>query len=247
MPHNLTSRQRSERGAIAIISAIATIMLLTVSAIAVDLGNAEARKRSTQAQADLAAWAGAGAGGANLPAAAPTSYCSGGTLNGAPIASQSDPSVAAVVTYLQRNLPQQDGTSSAITPATLTDCNAANGEVFHGKSNNAGGWTASVNDVTVISPRTTVNFGLARVIGANSTTVASTATVEIDTPLYSTLPFYGYTGCDYGSQTIANPTNGQSTDGVLLYGDSSPYNSVTETGLETNPVTTPVLKSTTGW
>jgi hypothetical protein len=186
-------------------------------------------------------WAGAGAGGANLPAAAPTSYCSGGTLNGAPIASQSDPSVAAVVTYLQRNLPQQDGTSSAITPATLTDCNAANGEVFHGKSNNAGGWTASVNDVTVISPRTTVNFGLARVIGANSTTVASTATVEIDTPLYSTLPFYGYTGCDYGSQTIANPTNGQSTNGVLLYGDSAPYNLATETDLQTNPLTAPVV------
>ena len=92
----------------AVIVALCAVMLFSVAALCVDLGNAFSRKRGLQSQADFAAFA-AVKGGANLPAATTT-----------PLASQD--AVIQAAAYLNRNLPQDDAvgprTCEATTPPT---------------------------------------------------------------------------------------------------------------------------------
>lgn len=232
--------RRDESGAVAIIVAIASVALFGCAALAVDLGNAEARVRATAAQADLAAVAGGGAGGADLPATLPGGSCGSGDLAGeARTASATDPSVLDVVQYLNENRPQNDSGPVTVTAGQLTDCDTANGEVIHGTISPSGHVTANANQVTVVTPRAMVRFGLAGILGFSDTHVSSTATAEIKTPMGSSLPFYAFNGCDYGPQTIANPTNGLSAASVNLANGSDNGPEVL-TGLATSPASNPL-------
>ena len=81
----MSQKQRSrEDGAVAVMTALMVLLMLSVGAIAIDLGNAFTRKRDTQSQADFATLAGAGIDG-GLPAASTTT-------------SATDPAVVTVVT-----------------------------------------------------------------------------------------------------------------------------------------------------
>ncbi|MGH3470737.1 MAG: pilus assembly protein TadG-related protein, partial [Nocardioidaceae bacterium] len=193
-----------------VIFALCSLLLFSVAALAVDLGNAEQRKVDTQTQADNAALAG-GAGN-NLPAPQATPLLS-------------DPAVIAVAQYLNANQPQNDNPANAactaartcVTAASLVDGNKANGEVYYGSFNSGGTLVPNVNQLTVVTPQAQVNFGLAGAMGYSGTQVQSVATVEIQTPLLSHIvPFYAYSGCDYGGQTISNPSNGHSAAGIML-------------------------------
>ena len=183
---------REERGVMAVIVAITAVMLFGVGALAVDLGNALARKRVVQSRADLAALA----GGSQLPASTatvcPTTHPPAGDL-----------AVAQVADYLVKNWPQDDSgnpspTQAQLTPLLVDPEQRQCGEVSY----------PDENSVRVVTPDAQVNFGLAQVMGFNSTQVAAAATAEIKSPVLDTLPFYAFTGCDYGQQTISEPNNG---------------------------------------
>jgi hypothetical protein len=237
----------------AVIVALCAVMLFSVAALCVDLGNAYSRKRSLQTQADFAAFA-AVKGGANLPAATTT-----------PLASQD--AVIQAAAYLNRNLPQDDAvgprTCEAATPPTcitaaqLVNGRLADGEVKYGHyvGGLSGTFVASKNEITVITPKSLVDYGLAQAMGPghDSLNLQTKATVAIKSAKIQTLPFYAYTGCDYGPQTISEPNNGHAattvnlshpteTNGALLdtlnpvtvaYNDTTSSLTITGTGLGT--------------
>ena len=64
--------KRDERGAYALLTAILAIVLMSIAALAVDIGNAVARKSDVQGQADFAALAGAGQLGTQAAGTIPT-------------------------------------------------------------------------------------------------------------------------------------------------------------------------------
>ena len=51
----MATRNRDEAGAYALLTAILAVVLMSIAALAVDMGNAVARKSDVQAQADFAA------------------------------------------------------------------------------------------------------------------------------------------------------------------------------------------------
>ncbi len=199
---------RNERGITAVVVAISALMLFSVAALAVDLGNAYARKRSVQSQADFAAFAGGAAD--NLPA-----------TQAAPRAT--DKAVIAVATYLNKNQPQDDAATAdvceaartCVTAPMLVDGSRANGEVYYGHFVGAS-LVPSLNELTVYAPNAQVDYGLAGVMGFDSVNVQARATVAIKSGKVKALPFYTYNGCDYGPQTISEPNNGHAVDTVLL-------------------------------
>ncbi len=77
--------------------------------------------------------------------------------------------------------------------------------------------TFNKNQLSLVSPPKTVDFGLAGIMGFHSVDVNGVSTVEIQSPKMATLPFYAFSGCDYGPQTLQQPNNGQSTTTVNLY------------------------------
>jgi hypothetical protein len=225
---------RNEAGAIAVMAGLMSVMLLSVSAIAVDLGNAYVRKGDVQSQADLAALA--GAAGNNLPAPVTTHICP----NGDPRPEATDKAVVDVADYLNKNAPQNDAASTAVTPAELVDCNRANGEVIYGILSKVDGTLQpSLNQLTAITPEAWVKFGLAEVMGFSGTNVSATATAQIKSPELFGLPFYAFAGCDYGQQTIAEPNNGHAANTVLLASPND-TNAAVLTSLTTNPASDPV-------
>ena len=119
----MSQKQRSrEDGAVAVMTALMVLLMLSVGAIAIDLGNAFTRKRDTQSQADFATLAGAGIDG-GLPAASTTT-------------SATDPAIVAAARYLYENQPQNDSTaarrSAAELASDLVDHDRANGEAYYG-------------------------------------------------------------------------------------------------------------------
>ncbi len=143
---------RDDRGAVSVVVALMSLLLLGTAALAVDMGNAYARKRLVQTEVDLAALA----GGANLPASTPA---------------DENAAVAAVLDYLQRNSTfGQDELSW--TAVDLQDGELGNGEVFFDNPNR----------MRVVAPSATVDFGLAGAMGFSSVDVSATATVEIRSP-----------------------------------------------------------------
>lgn len=225
----MSSRRREESGAVAIMVALMSVMLISVAALAVDLGQGFARKHEIQHDTDLAALA--GGGGNNLPAPTPTLACSYGLR-----ASASDLAVKDVAT----SFTAQVG-SPTVTASQLTDCDTTNGEAFYGSvTQSPTGYhlTYIATTLTVLSPPSRVNFGLANVMGQSNVDVSSLATVQIRSPLFSSLPFYAFTGCDFGSQTIAQPTNGHASGLLFAHPDES--NPAALTSLATSPASTPV-------
>ena len=98
MSQKQTSR---EDGAVAVMTALMVLLMLSVGALAVDLGNAMTRKRDTQSQADFATLAGAGIDN-GLPAASTST-------------SATDPAIEAAASYLYKNQPQNDSTAARRT------------------------------------------------------------------------------------------------------------------------------------
>lgn len=177
---------RDETGVVAVVVAITALLLLSVSALAVDMGNAYARERQVQTQVDLAALA----GGAKLPAG------DAGTRQAA---------ADAVVDYMQRNWTfgqSADGadpnnlTWSAVpadadTWTIVTDRPGATGTVDF----------PSATTMRVTAPPALVEFGLAGAMGFDSVDVSATATVEIRSP-GNLLPMMLPGGCSWGNQLI---------------------------------------------
>lgn len=211
------SRGRDEHGAVAVITGLVVTLMFITAALTVDLGNAFMQKRERQKDTDLATLAGAGISGANLPATS-SATCSSASYSG-PKAKSTDQAVKDTAAYLAKQL----GTPLvATTLATQwTDCSGLNGEIVYGlpKRNSAGKYIATYNknQLSLISPPRHVNYGLARILGINGTDVRGVSTVEIKSPKFSTLPFYAFTGCDYGPQTLQQPNNGQSAQQIMLY------------------------------
>lgn len=221
--------RRSERGAIAIFFALLVTVLFAVAAMGVDLGNAMNRHREIQTQADFAALA----GGAKLPAPSLTP-----TAN--------DDAVKTVAEYLIANHVYDDTGSTAVasftsgetTPGTraskinalaqhLVSTNpsdiATYGHVYYGWFAPGGLFTPDVNYVTVMAPTRQVNFGLASAVGFHAVRVGAQATAAIRSPgsVGSTLPFYAYSGCDWGQQIISHDTGGATTPNLEFPSDST--------------------------
>ena len=225
-------RGRDERGAVALMVGLLSLVLVGVCAIVVDLSNAFVEKREIQARADFAALA--GSLGDDLPMTAAGNACTYGTG-----AVATDQAIIDAAAYLNDQLG--DGTPFA--PTDLVDCNLANGEAAYGIFDPGpcvGGvcLTANKNQLSVISHPENVKFGLAAVFGVTDIDVRGEATVEIKTPLQKTLPLYAHSGCDYGAQTIKQPTNGQSSDGVTLANAADNNGHIELTSIGVNPVST---------
>lgn len=201
-------RARDERGAVAIMVAALVALLFATAALTVDLAKAYVEKNDIQKRADFSALA--GAVGDNLPGAAP------GTCGYGPAALASDQAIVDVAAYLSERPGGSD-----VTAADLVDCDLTDGEAGFGMFRAGGcpGGTCLVadpNQLSVVSQPRNVSFGLASVLGFTDVDVRGEATVEIKTPLMAGLPFYAFTGCDYGNQTISQPNNGQAADTILL-------------------------------
>ena len=206
----MSQKQRSrEDGAVAVMTALMVLLMLSVGAIAIDLGNAFTRKRDTQSQADFATLAGAGVD-LGLPAASTTT-------------SATDPAIVAAAKYLYENQPQNDSTaarrSAAELASDLVDHDRANGEAYYGdfgSANPMSPWTGvlapspDVNELTIITPPQMVKFGLASAMGYKSTNVQAAATAKAASPAGSAvMPMFAVNGCDYGPQKLTEPANGQ--------------------------------------
>jgi hypothetical protein len=224
------TRQRNERGAVAVLFALLAVVLMVIAAMGVDLGNAWQQKRQVQEGSDLATEAGAGIKGANLPASGIVHSCSYGNAG----ALATDQSVLDISAYLAAQA-YPDKTGSAYTsllsalPSQLTDCSMDNGEVVYGlpvKSGSTWSVTYNKNQLSLVAPPKTVNFGLARILGFSSVGVGGVSTVEIRSPKFSALPFYAFAGCDYGPQTLQQPNNGHSAQNVMLYAPTDTNNAV---------------------
>ena len=215
----------------AIVVAVTAVLLLSIAALGVDLGNAYVQRHSVQKLTDFAALAG-GAGN-NLPGTAP------GTCDYGKRAQPSDQAVVDVAAYLG-SAPWTGGP----TPADLVDCQTSNGEVFYGtvtpSATNPSGVALSfdAHQLTVVSPQRQVDFGFARIMGFENTQVVGRATIELRSPTVRSVPLYAFSGCDYGGQTIAQPNHGHSVAGVLL-SHPTETNAADLTSLVTSPVTDP--------
>lgn len=194
---NRLVRRDAERGATAIIVAVAAVFLFSCGAMAVDLGNGFARKRDVQTQADFGALAGA---------------ASVHTLS-APTAA--DPAVQAAATYFVKNRPLSEGDPPdpsltfpeqvAEMADALVDGDDKNGEVEY----------PSRTKIRVLSPYAHVNYGMASVLGYNSVDVQGDAAAGMFSP-GSVMPVYAWQGCDYGLQTILTDSSPTPTPIPLL-------------------------------
>jgi Putative Flp pilus-assembly TadE/G-like len=179
------TRRRDESGAYAVMFGFLAVVLLGMSALAVDLGNAVARKSDAQGQADFAALA----GGAELD-----NQTSGTIPNTV---------LSAVRDYLNQNDPLDAGCTGPCVAnnAQLTNGNYADGEVV---------W--SNGGLRVFTPEDQVDYGFAGIFGVDEKQVQGDATVGVFSPGNGALPMYAVSGCDYGVQTIKDPAGQEDPD-----------------------------------
>ena len=225
------TRQRDERGAVAVMVGFLTIVLFTVAAFAVDLGQAYVKKRDVQTTVDFAALAGGGVQGANLPET-PVGACWYGNKAGA-----TQPAIKDTADYLD----EHQVWAGTTTPAQLVDCDLSNGEAAYGrfvKDSTGVHLAPDNNQMSVIAPQRHVTFQFGRVADVSGVDVSAQATIQIKSPLIKTLPFYAFSGCDYGTQTIAQPTNGHAAE-IIMLSHASETNAATLTSMTTNPFTNP--------
>jgi len=186
-------RRRGEDGAIAILVALLAVLLLSLAAMGVDIGNQVTRKADTQNQADFAALA------------AGQQMTGPGVVGTTPAPAI----VAAARAELNANQPEDDSAAcwrnhNCVTTAALTDGSLNNGEVRY-----------TTLGLQVVAPRHWVSFGMARIMGFDGSYVAASATVNAGTPgAPSELPFYAVQsgGCDWGQQALTDPAKGQVVD-----------------------------------
>jgi hypothetical protein len=187
----LRGSRKDERGAVAVVySFLLFFVLVPVAALGTDIGNAVSRKTVTQTQADF----GAIAGGSKL-----TDNFAAGTTPSAAI-------VNAVVTSLNGNQPQDDEqqacavAKTCVSASQLTDANLNNGEVRY-----------TAEGLQVVAPRHYVDYGFANILGFQGDYVSARATVHAFSPGLRVMPMFAVQGCDYGLQTLADPSGGLAT------------------------------------
>jgi Flp pilus assembly protein TadG len=172
-------RIRDDRGAIAVIVAVLSVLLFASAAIAVDLGNLWARKRDVQKQVDITALS----AGWQLPMT---------TANRDQIAD-------TVASYFNKNL--STGQDAGVTGTQLLNGTEDDGEVtFQNVDGSA--CLDQCNRMTVLAPEADVAFFLGRIADSDGAQVQRTATVEVMGELPSSfdmLPFWLPSGCAYGS------------------------------------------------
>src|SRR4051812_36269093 len=188
----LDSRSRTERGAIAVVAGILVVVLVSMAAIAIDLGNAWSRRRMVQSQVDLSA-------------------LSAGHL--LPMTGSNQMVIATeVAKYLNDAKNKVYGQGANVSPAQLLDGNLANGEVQFPDPDGTGDGSR----MRVIAPPATVDYGFAKVMGFQSKDVQATATVELFgglPPKEDVMPMWLPTGCTYGPGTgDTGPGGGKSAD-----------------------------------
>ena len=181
----LELRRRPDRGAIALMTALLAVVLVSVAALGVDLGNAMNRKQVTQNSSDFAALAGA---------------------NGLP--STATPTVQLVADYLNSNAASTDGgaecnvdAGTPITAAMLQDGKEYNGEVT---------FPSGDTRIQVASPAARVQFGMANVMGFDDTCVSSISTARIASGSIGMAPYYATDACDQGPQVLKSDAGGPS-------------------------------------
>ncbi len=177
---------RDEGGVVAVLVAIMALLLLSVSALAVDMGNAYARERQVQSQVDLAALA----GGAKLPA---------GDAGTRQIAAN------AVVDYMEKNWTFGQSADGADETSLTWSAVAADADTWTIVTDRPGATGAidflSATKMRVTAPPALVEFGLAGAMGFDSVEVGATASVEIRSP-GNVLPMMLPEGCSWGNQVI---------------------------------------------
>jgi Flp pilus assembly protein TadG len=176
---------RDESGAVAVMVAVLAVVLFTIAAMGVDLGNAMNRKQLTQNSADFAALSGA---------------------NGLPITSTS--TVQVVADYLNDNQPSSDGVKdcnpdagATITTSMLTDGNEVNGEVT---------FPSGTTRIRVVAPAARIQFGLANVMGFDDACVQGVAIARIASGSHGMSPFYATNSCSQGPQVLKSDAGGPS-------------------------------------
>lgn len=209
-------RRRKESGAVAVMFALMAVLLMSLAALGTDIGNEVSRHTVTQTQADFAAFS----AGREM------------TTTGKAGMTPSSAIVDAAVAQLNANQPQDDNPSEAscattkdcVTAAELTDKDLTNGEVRY-----------TADGLQVIAPNHYVGFGMARVIGIQGANVGASATVQIYSPGIHILPYFAAQNCDFGTQTISQPTNGLDATTINLNNPGPPNNAALETTLVTTP------------
>ncbi|MGI8766764.1 MAG: hypothetical protein ACR2KM_09690, partial [Gemmatimonadaceae bacterium] len=162
---------------------------IPLAALGTDIGNETSRKSDTQTQADFGAFAGAA------------------TMTDTPVAGAAVPAevVNAVTASMNANQPQDDGqacwsANNCIAAGQLTNLSDSDGEVSY------------TNDgLVVVSPRARVDFGLANAFGISNVSVSSVATVSVYSPGQRVMPMFAVNGCDYGLETLVDPSGGGAT------------------------------------
>lgn len=172
---------RDERGAVAIMVAVLAVILLTLSAMAVDLGNAWARARSVQKQVDVAA-------------------ISAGSMLPMTLANKND-IVNAVVDYLNNDDNRATG-QPEVTATQMLLNGDADGQVYF-EDIDGNPCTSDCPQMRVVAPPAQVDFGFAGVVGDgySGVGVQRSATVRLETPLPNpadVMPFWLPSGCTYG-------------------------------------------------
>ncbi len=204
-------RTRDESGAVAVMTGVLVVVLVSIAALGVDLGNAMNRKQVTQNSSDFAALAGA---------------------NGLP--STATPTVQMVADYLNTNVASSDGgtecnpqAGATITAAMLTDGNEVNGEVT---------FPSGDTRIRVVSPAARVQFGIANVMGFDDTCVSSVSTARIASGSLGMAPYYATDACDQGPQVLKSDAGGPSIPFSVpaLHSDAQTNNAVLS-GVDPNP------------
>lgn len=202
--------RRRDEGAVAIMVAVLAVALIGIAALGVDLGNAMNRKQLTQNAADFSSLAGA----ESLPLTTVAT-------------------AQRVADSLNQNQPAGDGVGcnpnagSTITAAMMTDGVLANGEVTY---------PAGTTRVRVVSPSTRVKFGLATVLGFESTCVSSISVARIASGKIGTAPYYATDACDQGPQVLKSDAGGPSIPfSVPALSNDSETNTSVLTPVATNP------------
>lgn len=243
-------RVRGDAGVAAVLFALTSVVIFGLAAMCIDLGHEFVMHQQVQKDSDFAALA--GGAGSDLPAPVPSTNrtCSYGIP-----AQASDQAVIDVAAHLTTSFRTDGDGAMTVTPAQLVDCDLTNGEAVYGTLSGSGTSTTLAynrNQLTVVSPGRKVPFNFAPAVGlSNSGTVAARSTVQIGSPTIRSLPLYTYTTCDYGDQTIAQPTNGHAALIVMLaYPNDTNAATFNAAGsnpepLVTNPATTTATTTAT--
>jgi putative Flp pilus-assembly TadE/G-like protein len=225
----LGSRSRTERGAIAVIAGILVVVLVSMAAIAIDLGNAWSRRRMVQSQVDVSALS----AGHRLPRTA---------ANETQIAIE-------VAKYLNDAANKVYGQGvSPVTATQLLDGNLANGEIQFPDPDGS--------RMRVIAPPAKVDYGFAKVMGFQSQDVRAEATVELFgglPPKEDVMPMWLPSGCIFGPGTgdtsSHGPSSASATSTPTTSASPSPYTppEQTDNGFTVTSVTgSPAVQGSSG-